>query len=738
MSQNSLFPQDPKFTAYALGELEGEERAAVEAALRDNPAARAAVEDIRATAAHLAAALAAEPVSEHEAGISAEGSLARPTVGKPVEKPRGPLPRYTKATILKFPQLYYVVGLGAAACFALFVALRQPVPHPARPPVASNDERVFTTTIDLRPSATEAGSEPAANNPASLPSGVPRLADATPTSERKIPQAGVALWGYEVSAEKDGTSRTRGIPADPASIAAPKIARAVTPTAANAPGGLSVMTREFADSFGIDSPRNTESYAFNPDTGFVTAEQHPLSTFSVDVDTASYANVRRFIQGGRLPPADAVRIEEMLNYFPYSFAEPKQDEPIGVTLEVAAAPWAPAHRLVLVGLKAREVETKDRPPANLVFLVDVSGSMNDPKKLPLVKEAMRLLVGKLRPDDHVAIVTYAGQSGLALPSTPVARSREILEALEALSPGGSTNGAMGIQLAYDIAKANFVADGLNRVILCTDGDFNVGVSSEGELTRLVGEKAKSGVFLTVLGFGMGNLKDSTLEKLADTGNGNYGYIDTRREAEKLLVEQVNGTLMTVAKDVKIQVDFNPAKVASYRLIGYENRRLKKEDFNNDAVDAGDVGAGHTVTALYEIIPVGIEDDAAKALGRVDESRYAKTSQAAPVVKSGKSEAGVSAELLTVKVRYKNPRGLVSQRLDFPLTDSGAGFASASRDFRLAAAVAGFGMVLRDSPFKGTAAIADILAWMGSETGEDRGGYRREFADLVGAARRLMR
>lgn len=376
-----------------------------------------------------------------------------------------------------------------------------------------------------------------------------------------------------------------------------------------------------------------------------------------------------------------------------------------------------------------------RAAANLVFLLDVSGSMNEPNKLPLVKESMRLLVSRLRPDDRVAIVVYAGASGLALPSTLVAQSREILDVLDGLTAGGSTNGGMGIQLAYDIAKANFVSGGLNRVILCTDGDFNVGVTSEGELTRLIEEKAKSGVGLTVLGFGMGNYKDAMLEQLADKGHGNYGYIDTRREAEKLLVEQVAGTLVTIAKDVKLQVEFNPAQVASYRLIGYEDRLLKKEDFNNDAVNAGDIGAGHTVTALYEVVPTPLaKDDGREAKGApaVDELKYG------PERRKADGENRNFAELLTVKVRYKDPAGAVSRKLEFPLTDAGARFADASADFKFAAAVAEFGMILRDSPHKGTGTLADVIAWAQAGTDSDAGGYRGEFTGLVRQAQALLR
>jgi Ca-activated chloride channel family protein len=479
-------------------------------------------------------------------------------------------------------------------------------------------------------------------------------------------------------------------------------------------------------------PFNTEAYDYVADNDFLAAAQNPLSTFSVDVDTASYSNVRRFLLGSRRPPRDAVRIEELVNYFTYDYAAPRAADPapFAASLEVAAAPWAPTHRLVRIGLKGRELSTADRPAANLVFLVDVSGSMDEPNKLPLVQESLRMLVEKLKPEDHVAIAVYAGASGLALPSTPVSHRQEILDALDRLHAGGTTNGAMGIQLAYDVAKANFIAGGVNRVILATDGDFNMGVTDRGDLVRLIQEKAKSGVFLTALGFGMGNYKDATLEQLADKGNGGYAYIDSAREARKVLVEQVNGTLAVIAKDVKVQVEFNPAKVQAYRLIGYENRLLKKEDFNNDKIDAGDIGAGHTVTALYEVVPAGVEW---KPDSTVDPLKYEK-----PEARNQKLEAKEgSNELLTVKLRYKAPDGDTSRLLVFPLTDKNAAFADASGDFKFAAAVAGFGMVLRDSPHKGAATLAEVLRWAESGTGTDAGGYRGEFISLVKQAETIL-
>jgi Ca-activated chloride channel family protein len=402
---------------------------------------------------------------------------------------------------------------------------------------------------------------------------------------------------------------------------------------------------------------------------------------------------------------------------------------------VAAAPWAPTHRLVRIGLKGRELSTADRPAANLVFLVDVSGSMDEPNKLPLVQESLRMLVEKLKPEDHVAIVVYAGSSGLALPSTPASHRQEILDVLDRLHAGGTTNGAMGIQLAYDVAKANFIAGGVNRVILATDGDFNMGVTDRGDLVRLIQEKAKSGVFLTALGFGMGNYKDATLEQLADKGNGAYAYIDSAREARKVLAEQVNGTLAVIAKDVKVQVEFNPAKVQAYRLIGYENRLLKKEDFNNDKIDAGDIGAGHTVTALYEVVPVGVEW---KSESTVDPLKYQRPVGSPLAGDESRPRAlPTTNELLTVKLRYKAPDGDTSKLLEFPLTDKNAAFADASADFKFAAAVAGFGMVLRDSPHKGAATLSEVLHWAEQGTGSDAGGYRGEFISLVKQAETIL-
>lgn len=464
---------------------------------------------------------------------------------------------------------------------------------------------------------------------------------------------------------------------------------------------------------------NTEQYAHLEDNPFFAAKQSPLSTFSIDVDTASYANVRRFLSNGSRPPKDAVRLEELINYFPYAYPAPEGTSPFAVHAETLPCPWAPTHRLVKLGLKAREVDASKRPAANLVFLLDVSGSMSDANKLPLLKEGLGLLVNQLRPDDRVAIVVYAGASGLVLPAT--SERHRIRAALDDLHAGGSTNGAAGIELAYRTAQENFVPGGINRVILATDGDFNVGVSSQGALTRLIEEKAKTGVFLTVLGLGMGNYKDSTLELLADKGNGNYAYLDSVREAKKVLVEQASGTLLTLAKDVKVQVEFNPARVEAYRLLGYENRLLRAQDFNDDRKDAGELGAGHTVTALYEVVPVGADD--APQVPKVDALKYQR---------EGALLGG--AELMTVKLRYKDPEGSESRLLSFPVMDSGRSLAEASRDARFAAAVAEFGLLLRDSPHKARASWNDVLSLASGAVGDDE--YRREFLELVKVAQRL--
>jgi len=469
---------------------------------------------------------------------------------------------------------------------------------------------------------------------------------------------------------------------------------------------------------------DTEAYDRIRDNPFLAAAQNPLSTFSIDVDTASYANVRRFLTQGQLPPKDAVRIEELVNYFRYDYPEPSGDAPFSVTTELAACPWRPEHRLALIGLRGRSLEEKALPPRRLTFLLDVSGSMESPDKLPLLKQAMALLVEGLREQDQVAIVVYAGQSGLVLPPTSGERKAEIRAALAALEAGGSTAGGAGIELAYRVAAEMHRPGAINRVLLATDGDFNVGVTSIGELSRLIEEKRKSGVFLSVLGFGQGNLKDATMEMLADRGNGNYSYVDSEAEAKKVLVSEAGATLVTIAKDVKIQVEWNPRRVAGYRLVGYENRLLRAEDFDDDQKDAGEIGAGHTVTALYEVVPAGLPLDA-KAAGPL---KY----QQPPAL----SPAATSHELLTLKLRYKEPEGDISRLLTSTVASSQE-TARGSERLRFAAAVAAFGLLLRESDHRGRATWPMVLELARSGQGEDREGYRAEFVKLASRAAELQ-
>ncbi|WP_287267096.1 VWA domain-containing protein [Moorena sp. SIO3A2] len=474
----------------------------------------------------------------------------------------------------------------------------------------------------------------------------------------------------------------------------------------------------------IPEASNRENYSAIDENAFKRVKHNPLSTFAIDVDTASYSNLRRFLNNGQLPPTNAIRIEELINYFNYDYPEPESDRPFSITTEISQAPWNPTHQLVHIGIQGEKMAIEDLPPSNLVFLLDVSGSMNTPNKLPLLKDAFRMLVNELREEDQVSIVVYAGAAGVVLPPTPGNEKDKILTAIENLNAGGSTAGGAGIKLAYKLAQDNFIKSGNNRVILATDGDFNVGVSSDTELVTLIEQKRKKGVFLTVLGFGTGNLQDSKMEKIANKGNGNYAYIDNELEAKKVLVNEIGATLLTIAKDVKIQVEFNPAKVQAYRLIGYENRRLKDEDFNDDTKDAGELGAGHTVTALYEIIPVGAKTNV--KLPDIDPLKY----------QSNAASTTNSKELMQVKLRYKEPDGNTSQLLTYPLVDKAVKLEDASDNFKFSAAVASFGMVLRDSPYKGKASFDQALQLAKESEGVDLEGYRAEFIDLVESAEEI--
>ncbi|HYG37599.1 MAG TPA: von Willebrand factor type A domain-containing protein [Cytophagales bacterium] len=465
-------------------------------------------------------------------------------------------------------------------------------------------------------------------------------------------------------------------------------------------------------------PGNTEEYKGVKDNAYQKTLKNPLSTFSIDVDKASYSNVRRFIQDGQMPPKDAVRVEELINYFTYDYPQPKKGDPFSVNTEISDCPWNNKHKLIQIGIQGEKIATENLPSSNLVFLIDVSGSMSSQEKLPLVKAGFKLLIDQLRPNDQVAIVVYAGAAGLVLPST--SDKKEILSALEKLESGGSTAGGAGIQLAYQVAGKHFKEGGNNRVILATDGDFNVGISDEDELEKLIEEKRESGIFLSVLGFGMGNYKDAKMEILADKGNGNYAYIDNILEAKKVFVNEFGGTLFTIAKDVKLQIEFNPAKVKAYRLIGYENRLLQDEDFNNDKKDAGELGSGHTVTALYEIIPE--DGEKSSESNEIDPLKY----QQIKVDQVGAN----SKEIMMVKLRYKKPEGSVSKLIEKPVFDSHTSIDQTSDNFRFSAAVASFGMLLRDSEFKGEATFTDVLALAKGATGKDSEGYRAEFLNLV--------
>jgi Ca-activated chloride channel family protein len=846
MNEITILPDDPRLTAYALGELEGEERVMVEAAVRGDPTLRSAVDNIRAMARSIETALAAEAGAEEQK--SDGGSQTAVNGGGQTEPVGSSAATYLagektrqRGRLLHFPSLYFVIGSLAAACFAVMVVL-----HETQPRVLSEQKHYVEVQVAALPTAS--GPETQAPIGQDLPKGSTSgtLADATASfhfdAKLEKPTVGIqappvvhlmksapgTTWaggsgalGEAVARANppslggrtgtvDGIAQTRaandlkfGGPgsrlfASNGAFAGPVVKLGETDGAS--PFGSFSRPSESTERYYVyppdekfvyraipygsldllarpmpqqriksgalvvrPAPFNTEDYAQIRDNDFAAVAVEPLSTFGLDVDTASYSNLRRFLEHGGRPPRDAVRIEELVNYFPYRYAPPASaDVPFAASIEVAAAPWNPQHRLVRIGLKARETSDAARPAANLVFLVDVSGSMAAPAKLPLVQESLRLLVGRLRADDRVAIVTYATQATLALPATPVAHAADILAAVDALTARGSTNGAMGLQLAYDVAKANVVAGGVNRVILCTDGDFNVGVTGRGDLVRLIEEKAKSGVFLTVLGFGTGNLKDATLEQLASKGNGFYGYVDSAAEAKHLLVEQAGATLVTVAKDVKVQVEFNPAVAGAYRLIGYENRLLRKQDFTDDRIDAGEIGAGHTVTALYEVVPVGAT--AALRLADTEPLRYRRADGGWRTAEGGRlttdggrqttenqeletrnpelgtrnSEPGtLSSELLTVKIRYKEPDGSVSRRLEFPLTDRGTTWADASDDFKFAASVASFGMILRESPYKGTATLAAVAEWARQGLGSDAGGQRNEFLGLVSRAQTIV-
>jgi len=708
----SIDPNDPKLTAYALGELDDTERAEVEAQLKESEAARQTVNEVRKTAALLTRELKAEPAlalsDDQREAIDAKarqvyGGGKKSTTAKRLALRRWWIPTSVAASLLIVGFVGYVQlgGPYRARELILMVSSGPEVMMPPSPTAQASRVKGIGTSARVYMSDDPTGwgipVHPQQYMTAADVKKLQSLGYVGGVIARQQVEYDAYSYGYQVPKPDEGWGRKHS---------------AWVPAC------------------------NTEDYDHIIENPFLAVTDNPLSTFSIDVDTASYANIRRFLNQGTLPPPGAVRIEEMVNYFDYDYPLPTGDDPFSVNVEVADCPWKTDHILARIGIKGQEFEPDERPPANLVFLIDVSGSMQPANKLPLLKEAMEMLVDQLAYDDSVAIVVYAGASGLVLPSTPCEDKGAILSALDRLQSGGSTNGGAGIQLAYDTVVDNFIEGGVNRVILATDGDFNVGTTSQSELVRMIEEKAKSGVFLSVLGFGMGNYKDSTLEKLADKGNGNYAYIDTANEARKVLVEQIGGTLVTIAKDVKIQIEFNPAEVNAYRLIGYENRMLRAEDFNDDTKDAGEIGAGHTVTAFYEIVPAGVEID----LPEVDPLKYQPAvAETFSVEESprGPKPAAQGDELMTVKLRYKEPDGDTSKLIEMPVTDGGLTLNDMSDDFVFAGSVASFGMLLRGSEHSGDFTYQAVLEMAQASIGEDPFGYRTEFVNLVKRAIELQ-
>ncbi|HET9196234.1 MAG TPA: von Willebrand factor type A domain-containing protein [Vicinamibacterales bacterium] len=784
-------PNDPKWTAYVLGELDKAESEAVERLLESSDEARALVEDLKAASVALAEAF-------DEAPADVLTAAQRASIRQAADAPR--------AGWFAMLPMRWAVGLASAAVIAIAVSVAVRMPQSA-PQIGRVAEKPAPPAVPnprataLPVPSTGKSTPVQASAPAPAPAGniVPEAAGAAATAPvESVTVVGEAPVVDTQSARQSVRTLDNILPLTPAPAAAPAPAPAAVGgrggggrsggpvfrggtdaqnqgrvmvdgqavgigggVAGGVPGGVpggvvggipgsvpagvpgrvlppagwtAPLSGGVSDSLTRVRPNTAnESYARTGENAFVRASQEPLATFSIDVDTASFSNIRRFLDQNQMPPQDAVRIEEMVNYFTYDYPNPSAGRPIGVSMAVTTAPWNSRHRLVRFGVKAREIDRGRRPASNLVFLIDVSGSMNEPQKLPLVKSGLKLLVDQLGENDSVSIVVYASATGLVLPPTRGDRKEVIARAIDNLQAGGSTNGGAGIQLAYAQATANFIRGGANRVILMTDGDFNVGITSQSDLTRLIEDRARSGVFLSVLGFGMGNLKDSTMERLADTGNGHYAYIDTLNEARKVLVEEMSGTLVTVAKDVKIQVDFNPGKVEAYRLIGYENRVLRAEDFNNDLKDAGDMGAGHTVTALFEIVPRGGTVPGPS----IDPSVFQPQSGSAGRSESaGRSTAPASNgsansdDLLVLRLRYKLPDAAESTRMDVPLADRAVAFQRADPDVRFAAAVAAFGMILKDSSYKGDATLEWVLDTASGSVGRDRGGYRDEFVSLV--------
>ncbi len=715
MTKNTLSSEnhaldEVRLTAYALGQLDGTEAAAVEALLAQSPKARAFVNETTALAgqvleayAHgdspaaspaLRAAIEAELLAVDESAAQSAAADATESI-KVQYVDKGRQKSWLRRHVWELA--------GWAACLLVLVGLMLPAK------IASRSSRNLAHYNGVATEIEYPEAAPTLPRPDYF---YDRRLDAEAAAAEKIkPPHELVPRTVDAWAPPNKSDRTGG-------------KDAFTAKRDSNPSGIVGMTAPPIFAKDLDIP--TEQYDPIVDNPFRTAVEQPLSTFSIDVDTAAYANMRRLLSEGRLPPPDAVRVEEFVNYFSYDYPQPQGDVPFAVATEVAGCPWQPEHRLVRIGLKGREIDRQQRGASNFVFLVDVSGSMDEPDKLPLVKQAIRMLVEQLGENDRVAVVTYASGTAVPLPSARGNERQRILSTIDNLRADGSTNGSAGIELAYEQATKHFVPNGVNRVILCTDGDLNVGITDDEQLVKLIEQKAKSNVFLTVLGFGTGNLKDSKMEKLADKGNGVYAYIDCLREARRVLVEQMTANLVTIAKDVKIQIEFNPAEVAAYRLVGYENRVMANRDFDNDKKDAGDIGAGHTVTALYEIVPA----DGARTSGGNRPLKYQRPTD------KGLTELAKTGELLTLRLRYKLPEQNESRLLESAVKDSGTAFDAASVDFRFAAAVAAFGQSLRHSQYQGKMTLGDIAACAASAVGKDPFAHRAEFLDLVRKAEKL--
>ena len=741
-----LDPDDPRLTAYVLEELEEPERSAIDTALQASAPLHREALALHATAQCLLEELQALPrpglspaqmaVVQRVAATASDPATAGDAEGQP-DSPddAAPEPADGMPWVSRWFRLNPWLGAATAAlivALALWQAGLLPGTSKRTDIAMTQDRRQSTTSpppavvVSVAPQTPDASVPPPAPDAYQPSSGVPpttsapaALAPPEPKRDiRMMMRYGLLPKGVQL-AEPPGA-----VP--PPSFTTPQLPPA---SADRSPDTPRTPAERAPDAYRWQGSHRP--WAFEPPPAwdsrnpFLDARQHPLSTFGLDVDTAAYTLVRRYLYQRQAPPRDLVRLEELINYFPYDYAPPTGDAPLVAHVEIAGCPWEPRHRLVRIGLKARELAAAQRPPANLVFLIDVSGSMSPANKLPLLQQGLRLLVERLTAQDRVAIVVYAAESRVVLWPTPGDQQATIFDALDSLRAGGSTHGSAGIQTAYELAQTQFRSDGVNRVILCTDGDFNVGITDRGQLANLIAAKARTGVFLTALGFGMGNYQDATLETLAGRGNGHYAYVDNLNEARKVLVEQLRSTLVTVAKDVKAQVEFNPAVVRAYRLLGYENRQLRARDFNDDRKDAGELGAGHAVTILYELAPT----HPAAAAGEVDPLKYQPSARFA-----GPSPA--TGDTLTLKLRYQPPDGHTSDRLEFAVTDAGRTYAQASNDFKFAAAVAAFALVLQEAPARGSASLGAVLELAAEGLGHDELGYRAEFLDLVRLAQQL--